>query len=71
MTNLEILIFVLGWQGGTIHQVRDMLNVSNISDILDATPDDMRILCRRAQAAKRYGPAPLGVWPIQSVGAIK
>lgn len=50
LTNTEVLCFVLGWQGGTIHQVADALNVSS-DEILDADHDKMTDLCRKAQNA--------------------
>jgi hypothetical protein len=48
MTNTSILCFVIGWQGGTIHQLVDALKVSH-NDILNATDEEMGILCRKAQ----------------------
>jgi len=47
VSNTEILCSVLGWQGATVHQVADELNVKS-KDIIEATPDDMRKLMRRA-----------------------
>lgn len=51
MNNTEILCFVLGWQGGTVHQVSQKLNIS-ITEILDANPEQMRELCRKAQQVR-------------------
>jgi hypothetical protein len=48
VTNTETLCFVLGWQGGTVHQVAERLYVP-VDDILTATPVRMRELCRLAQ----------------------
>jgi hypothetical protein len=48
MSNTEILCFVLGWQGGTVHQTAERLGVTT-DDILNATPERMRELCRLAQ----------------------
>jgi len=50
MTNTQILCFVLGWQGGTVHLVAKELQCS-VSMILDASDDDMQVLCRKAQKA--------------------
>ncbi len=52
LTNTEILCFVLGWQGGTIHQVSRTLSVPS-DDILNADAERMRGLCRMAQLAKQ------------------
>ena len=49
LSNTEILCFVIGWQGGTIHQLARALDVTNRL-ILEATYDDMQWLCRQAQA---------------------
>lgn len=48
LTNTEILCFVLGWQGGTVHQVAKALEVE-VQYILDANHDQMLDLCRKAQ----------------------
>lgn len=48
MTNTEILMFILGWQGGTIHQLSKALGVADTL-ILDADNDAMQELCRLAQ----------------------
>ncbi len=48
LSNMEILCFVLGWQGGTIHQVAQLLDVTN-QLILDADYEVMQWLCRLAQ----------------------
>lgn len=51
MPNTHVLCFVLGWQGGTIHQVAAALGVTTQS-ILDADYDIMGELCRKAQAVR-------------------
>lgn len=48
LTNTHILCFVLGWQGGTVHQVAQELGVTT-SDIIDAGDARMGELCRVAQ----------------------
>jgi hypothetical protein len=48
LTNTQTLLFVLGYQGGTIHQLAYKLGVG-IDDILDADNDRMGELCRIAQ----------------------
>lgn len=54
MSNTAILCFVLGWQGGTIHQVAEELGCTT-GHILDADYEVMGELCRKAQAANpRY-----------------
>lgn len=52
MSNAEILCFVLGWQGGTVHQVAEALDVS-VDLILEADIDTLRALCRGAQLAAK------------------
>jgi hypothetical protein len=52
LPNAQVLMFVLGWQGGTIHQVSKALGVTD-SAILDADYDQMGELCRAAQALSR------------------
>lgn len=57
LSNTEILCFILGWQGGTVHQVVEMLNnftgnQLTAADIIDATPEEMRVLMRDAQSAR-------------------
>ena len=47
MTNCEILCFVLGWQGGTVHQVAQELNTTTDA-VINASPKEMRELCRKA-----------------------
>ena len=61
VTNTEILMFILGWQGGTIHQLTRVLNkhsdpeIKNM-DILNANYEDMQTLMRRAQKIRNlYG----------------
>lgn len=51
MSNTEVLCFVLGWQGGTIHQVAQQLGVTT-QLILDADYDMMQWLCRLAQVRR-------------------
>lgn len=53
LTNTEILMFVIGWQGGTVHQVASAIGIS-VQDILDADGDRMRDYVRRAQEVKNY-----------------
>lgn len=54
MSNTAILCFVLGWQGGTIHQVAREIG-STTGEILDADYEAMGDLCRKAQAVNsRY-----------------
>lgn len=48
LTNLEILCFVRGWQGGTVHQMAAELQMLP-SEIIDATYDDMQLFMRKAQ----------------------
>lgn len=52
LTNTHALCFVLGWQGGTVHQVARELGV-NTQDILTADYDRMGELCRKAQQVKQ------------------
>ena len=46
--NTEILMFIIGWQGGTIHQLADAMGVPTWR-IMNATYDDMQDLMRLAQ----------------------
>lgn len=55
LTNLEILCFVLGQQGGTVHQVARDLSVT-ANEILEADYEKMQELCRAAQKVKRNQP---------------
>lgn len=48
LPNLQVLCFVLGYQGGTLHQIANELGIA-ASDILDADYDQMGELCRKAQ----------------------
>lgn len=48
ITNTEILMFICGWQGGTLKQLAKFLKISE-KDILEADYDRMQILCRKAQ----------------------
>jgi Fic family protein len=50
---MQILAFILGWQGGTVHQVADELKVS-VQDVLNADDDKMQNLCRMAQYARLH-----------------
>ncbi len=60
MTLTEILCFVLGWQGGTIHLVSKELGVPT-EVIMEADYPTMGWLCRLAQVvAHRKLPNPLG-----------
>ncbi len=56
MSNTHTLCFILGWQGGTVHQVAKELGVE-VQEILDADEAYMGTLCRIAQAVapKRKG----------------
>lgn len=62
MTNTEILCFVLGWQGGTVHQVAATLGVA-VDDVIIATPEKMRELCRLAQ---RWARDNATIWKTQN-----
>ena len=48
ITNTTALMFTLGWQGGTIHQVSEVLNVSP-QFIIEANYIEMNVLLRQAQ----------------------
>ena len=48
MNHTQVLCFVLGWQGGTLHQVSDTLGVPQL-EILAADEHKMGELCRLAQ----------------------
>ena len=50
--NAVVLMFVRGWQGGTIHQIAAELGVE-VSDIVTADADRMGVLMRDAQAKCR------------------
>lgn len=52
ISNAEILMFILGWQGGTIHDVATALGVSAYS-IADADYEKMQDLMRSAQKIRR------------------
>lgn len=54
LTNTAVLCFILGWQGGTVHQVADALGVTR-DDILTASYTRMGELARKAQAVCRKG----------------
>ena len=49
MTNTQILAFILGYQGGTVHQIAYELGVTTEA-VIDADDNMMQILCRKAQA---------------------
>jgi len=51
LSNTEILCFVLGWQGGTVHQVAQCLMVTT-DTILKADANVMHDLCRTAQKVR-------------------
>jgi hypothetical protein len=51
-TNTETLMFIMGWQGGTIEQVASALHVSP-RHILNADNKDMGELARAAQEVRR------------------
>ena len=51
MSNTEILCYVLGWQGGTVHQIASELRVT-VETILQADDEQMDILARAAQQAR-------------------
>lgn len=48
MTNTHILAFMLGYQGGTVHQIAQELGVET-AYIIDATDGEMENLMRKAQ----------------------
>lgn len=51
VSNTEILIFIVGWQGGTIHQIAEHLSIKT-SDIILADYDKMQDLMRLAQTKR-------------------
>lgn len=51
LTNTEILMYVLGWQGGTIHQLAHEIGI-NQDEILNADAEKMRELVRVAQTVR-------------------
>lgn len=53
LTNTEVLCYVLGWQGGTVHQVQQALAV-RLEGILESNAEAMGELCRRAQVYRRF-----------------
>jgi hypothetical protein len=59
LSSTEILCFILGWQGGTIHQVAQQLDVTN-DLILNADYEVMQWLCRLAQLRRPKSPDPFG-----------
>jgi hypothetical protein len=48
LTNTEILLFICGYQGGTVHQLASSLGTT-ADDILNADYDKMQSLMRQAQ----------------------
>jgi hypothetical protein len=52
INNLTVLIFAMGWQGGTITQVAQALKIE-AATIIAASEDDMGDLLRVAQAYRR------------------
>ena len=48
LSNTEVICFVLGQQGGTVHDIARRLMVS-VDTIITADADIMRDLCRAAQ----------------------
>jgi hypothetical protein len=48
LSNTEILCFIVGWQGGALHQLAEKLGVST-NEILNADYDQMQDLMRLAQ----------------------
>jgi hypothetical protein len=56
MSNTEILMYVLGWQGGTIHQLADVLGVTT-DIILKADDAALHELCRLAQTIRQAQPS--------------
>lgn len=53
LTNLQVLCFVLGWQGGTLEEVRRALAVRP-GLIESANAEEMEELCRKAQVYRRF-----------------
>lgn len=51
--NATVLMFVRGWQGGTIHQIASELDTTP-EFILNADYDAMAVLMRSAQAKLRH-----------------
>ncbi len=51
-TSTEILCWVMGWQGGTVHQVAKRLNITTDA-VLKASGETLRDLCRLAQELRR------------------
>lgn len=51
LSNTEVLLFILGYQGGTIHQLAKELGVKDTT-ILNADYEIMQGLCRLAQTTK-------------------
>ena len=43
ITNLEILLFIMGYQGGTVHQAAEDLDVS-ADKIINADYDELRLI---------------------------
>lgn len=53
ITNLEILLFIMGYQGGTVHQAAEDLDVS-ADKIINADYDEMQDLMRKAQRFRGF-----------------
>ncbi len=51
LTNTEVLLFILGYQGGTVFQLAEELDV-DVREILQADYDKMQDLMRKAQRAR-------------------
>lgn len=49
ISNTAVLLFVMGYQGGTVHQVAGELGVE-VDYIINANATEMGELCRKAQA---------------------
>jgi len=58
MPNTTVLMFIMGFQGGTVHQCAKHLNTTT-DDILNATSERMEDLMREAQVFRRKND-PLG-----------
>lgn len=72
LSNTHTLCFVLGWQGGTIHQVAQVLDVTT-TDIMNASEERMGQLCRIAQSVHRNfreekAPPAEGDWTFKAQG---
>lgn len=52
LTNLEVLVFVLGWYDGNVKMVADALGVTP-GRVLLADRDELIAMCRTAQLCNR------------------